>query len=690
MRDYEQSRFRERLRLRLLLLGAAVLCWTVLLGYRLYQVQVLEGEDYRQQSLAQQQGFIELSPRRGEILDRTLAPLAVSVPVETICAQPPQVTEARAAAQRLAPILQLNVEELYSKLASDKGFVYLARKVSPQVAQAVLDLELDGIFTRQESGRYYPARELAAHVLGFVGDDGRGLGGLEYRYQDQLQGEKVRLNVKVDARRRRYESEETDASTRGNDLVLTLDKGLQFIAEQVLRETVEKHRAKNGSAILMDPASGAVLAMASYPAFNPNDYSGESEEHFRNRAVRAIYEPGSTFKILSLAAVLNEELVEPGELIDCRVGSVVLGGKVYREASYKDYGVLSFDQVVAKSSNVGTIRLTLRLGENALYDYLRRYGFGSRTGIDLPGEESGILRPVERWSKLSVGALSIGQEVGVTPLQVVSAVSAVANGGFKVQPHLVDRILSAGGDLLWQRGPRRRRILRRQTADRMKEALQLVVEKGTGTSSQLDGYTSAGKTGTAQKFVNGAYSRSKYIPSFVGFAPARDPVLAGVVVIDEPQGRYYATEVAAPAFREMMQRALIHLQVPKDAPRPARGKKERLRMAASMELPAAGGLYVDGLTERAPEAPLQRGEGRTVQIPDFSGLSMREVLSRSSRLGLRMKARGRGVAVAQSPPAGSYLAPDSTFQVHFSQRGPNEDKDAVERTHVAGPGGHRP
>ncbi|HSR51138.1 MAG TPA: penicillin-binding protein [Acidobacteriota bacterium] len=717
-----QSRFRRRLRRRLQLLGVLAVLWVSVLGFRLYQVQVLKGPDYLRLSAEQQKGFIELNARRGEILDRSGSALAASVPVETICAHPPQVENPQEAARKLAPILQMEAAELASRLSSQRGFVYVARKVNPQTAQQVLDLELPGIFTQPESRRYYPSRGLAAHVLGFVGDDGQGLSGLEYQYQDQLAGEKVRVNVKVDALRRRYESEKSAAGTRGNDLVLTLDKGLQFIAEQVLEETVNEHRAKSGSAVLLDPESGAVLAMASYPGFNPNDYAAADPEDFRNLAVRAIYEPGSTFKILTLAAVVNEGLVEPGELIDCEVGNVVLGGKVYREASYKSYGVLSFDQIVAKSSNVGTIQLTLRLGQDGLYRYLTDYGFGRQTGIELPGEEAGILRSPDRWSKLSIGALSIGQEVGVTPLQVVSAVSAVANGGFKVRPYLVDRVVSSAGRVVWQSEQKRRRILRRHTADRMKEALQSVVEHGTGRSSQLDGYTSAGKTGTAQKFINGAYSTSKYVPSFVGFAPAKRPLLAGVVVIDEPQGKYYATDVAAPAFRKMMQRALIHLRVPEDAPRES-GSDSRLRLASAREHSRPGGLYNSAAQgSLGSEAPLRQasappsgdaspepsgseplgaearafspGPGsrspEAFQVPDFSGLSLREVLSRSSRLGLRLKAVGRGVAVTQSPRPGRYAQPGSTFEVHFSQRGPREDRHAIEGTHVAGSGGHRP
>ena len=598
-----QDSSRRRLLLRMAIAGLGLSVWAAALCMRLYEIQVVQSSDFRAKAEQQQKGFIEIARHRGEILDRRLNPLAVSVPVDSLFAHPHQVEDARQASITLAPLLERPAAELERLLESEKPFVYLARCISPQIAEKVSQLGMQGIFSHPETRRYYPNRELASQLLGFVGTDGAGLSGLEYRYEEHLGGQKARVQVRVDARRRSYHQDEVTARTRGNTLVLHIDQSLQFIAEQVLRETVEAHRARSGTAVIMDPHSGAVLAMASYPDFNPNNYRDYDSEFYRNRAIRETYEPGSTFKIFTLAAVLNEGLVSLGEEINCKAGSLRLASKVYREAGNHDYGVLNFGQVVAKSSNIGTIRLGMRLGEDQLHDYIRLFGFGMKSKVDLPGEEAGLLRPPAQWSRLSIGALSIGQEVGVTALQIVSAISAVANGGEQVQPHVVKQILNSREEPVWQPKLQRRRILRQSTARLMKQALELAVQSGTGSKAALNGYSSAGKTGTAQKIVDGAYSKTLHVPSYVGFAPAEDPVLAAVVVINEPQGEYYASKVAAPAFRRDHGAVL-------DGPRGAsRPSPQAPRAAPTFAVACLRG------TSRAPghlkQGQRSRGPGRT-------------------------------------------------------------------------------
>ena len=524
-----------------------------------------------------------------------------------------------------------------------------------------------------------------------MGTDGAGLSGLEYLYQDELKGQRARVGVRVDARRRSYSQDQVNQRTRGNTLVLNIDKGLQFIAEQVLRETVKSHAARSGTAVLMNPKTGAVLAMASYPDFNPNRHQDYDPEFYRNRAVQEIYEPGSTFKIFSLSAVLNEQLVSMDEDINCRAGSIQLGSKVYREAGYHDYGILKFNQVVAKSSNIGTIRLVLRLGEEGLYSYMRRQGFGEKTGIDLPGEEAGLLRPTNQWSPLSIGALSIGQEIGVTAVQIASALSTVANGGYRVRPQIVRQILNPRGETVWQARPQQRRVLSSGTARLMREAMSEVVESGTGDSAALNGYSSAGKTGTAQTIVNGVYSKTLHIPSFAGFAPLDDPALAAVVTIHEPRGEYYAAKVAAPAFRQIMQRALMHLEVPRDLPLRPRKRQQTSALATSAEPEGRGGISEESGQARGAEQD-SRGvpgdgsgrDGRHVvvlersssrQLPDFTGMSLRRVLDWSNRLGLHLQAEGSGMAVSQRPTPGSGVYSGMPLQVQFSRRAQGRQKD---------------
>ena len=684
---------------RLVLVYALVLAWTLGIGARLVYLQVFQVQKYRQLAGDQQSGFVEISSRRGEIRDRRLEDLAISIRADSLYAQPGQIKKVIEAAQSLAPILGMKVGEVHKKLLTSREFVYLGRKLTNEQIQAVRQLNIDGLGFQKESKRVYPGANLACHVLGFVGIEDEGLSGLEYLYNDSLKGAKTRVPLRLNARRETFERLADVRLSDGHTVVLNLDRSIQFAAEQVLRETVEKSRAINGSAIVMDPNNGEILAIASYPVFNPNDYRHSREEARRNRAILEIYEPGSTFKIITLAAVLNEGLADPDEAIDCRVGTLRLAGKVYREA-HNSYGTLTFRQVLAKSSNVGTIKFGLRLGDDRFYSYIQRFGFGSKTGIELPGEQNGLLRPPSEWSKISIGAISIGQEVGVTPIQMVRAMAAVGNGGYLVEPRLVRQILTASGDVEFRPEQKRVRILNENTAARMKEALAMVVNEGTGRNASLNGYTSAGKTGTAQKFINGQYSHEKFVASYVGFAPLLEPRLAAIVVINEPQGSYYGGTVAAPAFSRIMERALMYLNVPQDRPMSPEGKPQgvpgepglerarSLTMAKNAGRPADANASNDSTWAEESEGPdnleetvLSLIEDTTppprvgnlvtvntdsLQLPDFTGWNLRDVAREGARLGLRMKISGSGTAVAQRPPAGSRVARQTVCEVYFS------------------------
>lgn len=661
----------KRLLLRRLLIAYFVLaCWTLGLFARLVYLQVLEKDHYRLQAKGQREGFVDVSRRRGDILDRHLEELAISVQMGSVFAHPSQLGDPLKAAQVLAPILRQHTEEVYKKLIAKRTFVYLARKISPRQAEKIRRLDLRGIHFQKEDKRVYPNRQLASHVLGFVGVDNDGLSGLEYHYNHLIRGEKTRVSVRMDALRQNYEGKTTATQSEGNILVLNIDKSLQYIVEEILQKKVESSQAISGSAIVMDPNNGEILAMASYPCFDPNRPGDYPEEERRNRSILEIYEPGSTFKIIPTAAVLNEGLAQASETLDCRVGTLRIAGKVYREATHS-YGLLTFNQIMARSSNVGTIKLGLRLGEEKLYRYIKRFGFGEKTGIDLPGEQAGLLRPPSQWSKISIGALSIGQEIGITPLQMIRAMAVVANGGYLVKPRLVRRILEPGGEVLHAPKPAKFRVLDTQTTVRVKEALRTAVEEGTGTSAGLSGYSSAGKTGTAQKFIDGSYSDTQFIASYVGFAPLENPALAAMVVINEPEGLYYGSQVAAPAFKQIMERSLIHLRIPQDQ----RVRRELARakdiLLTEEELPPQKlEQTVQVLRQQEPLAKESQHivilEAESFLLPDFSGRSFREVVRECARLGLRLKVSGRGVAVGQRPRAGGPVFQGAVCEVFFS------------------------
>ena len=668
------------------LLGAYLIfaLWLLGLSGRLIYLQIYKSEEYRLRAVQQQVGFIDLSPKRGDIVDRHLDPLAISVTIDSIFAHPQKVNEPLATARILAPILQLEEHHLYKKLISRERFVYLARKLPPRQAEKIRKLDLGGIYFQEETKRVYPGRELAAHVLGFVGLDNEGLSGLEYLYNDFIKGEKTRVNLRFDAKRHSYYSGTSVTQTQGNILVLNIDSTIQYIAQQALEEAVTSSGALNGTAIVMDPHTGEVLAMTSYPSFNPNCYADFTSNARRNRGILDIYEPGSTFKVVTFSAVLNEGLTDPWETIDCRIGTLRIAGKVYREAK-RSFGFLPVTEVLAKSSNVGTIKLGLRLGKEKLYEYVRRLGFGQKTQIDLPGEQAGLLRPPAQWSRVSIGAISIGQELGATPLQVLRATSTIANGGLLTAPRVVRHVLTPQGEVLYKPTLESHQVLSRRTVSQMKEALSQVVLEGTGKSAKLEGYSSGGKTGTAQKFIDGQYSMVSYVASYVGFAPLHQPALCTIVVIDEPKKHYYGGQVAGPAYKQIMERSLIHLRVPQDQP------VKTWQSAQTVTSPKPVSPAADGIPALEQRLPLQTLEEtiltliqeqsvhsehrssitvntNTFSLPDFTGLSLREAARQCAQLGLRLKIIGDGNAVGQRPASGSKVSKDTVCEIFF----PNE------------------
>jgi cell division protein FtsI (penicillin-binding protein 3) len=538
--------------------------WIAAIAGRLYYLQVKQHEHYVSKAARQQQRVIKLDPPRGTIYDARGRELAVSVQVDSAYAVPSEVRDPRDAAAKLAQAVPgLDAKKLARELARDREFIWVARKLDPPVAEAVRALKLDGIHFLPEAKRYYPMRELAAQVLGYVGTDNNGLAGLELLYDEKVAGKPGLRTVLRDASGAMVVAPGLSFAEAepGQDLHLTLDAAIQHIVERELQRAVEERGASRGMAVFLDPRTGGVLAMASYPSFDPNEFGRYSSARWRNRTIMDVYEPGSTFKIITGAAALGSGMVHATDELDCEMGSIVVYGKRIRD--HKPFGRLTFAQVLEKSSNVGVIKAALIVGDQRLYKTIRGFGFGRPTGIDLPGEGSGILHPMERWGMRGKAYISFGQGISVTPLQLASAVTAVANEGTLMKPHVVAGV--GRGDIVQvsQTGPAVvGHPMAPATARELSLLLEGVVLHGTGKGAGVPGYRVAGKTGTAQIPVRGGYSHNGYLPSFVGFAPVDRPVMVGVVAIAEPQGwEYHGGQVAAPVFGAIARQVLLYLGV---------------------------------------------------------------------------------------------------------------------------------
>lgn len=573
---------------RLAIVSGLGVAWVVLIAARLYDLQVMRYEHYAGKAERQQQRVVTLDPPRGTIYDARGRELAVSIQVDSAYAVPPEIEDPAGAARKIAAVVPgLDVKKLARHLSGERDFVWVARKLDPPVAARVHALDLKGIYFVPESKRYYPMGELAAQVLGYVGTDNHGLAGLELVYDEEIAGKPGVRTVLRDARRGTVVSPDLSFAEPepGHDLHLTLDATVQHIAEQELEKAVRDRHAKRGSAIFLDPQTGGVLAMASYPSFDPNDFGTYPAESWRNRAIADVYEPGSTFKVITAAAGLEAGVVKVDDVIDCGMGSITIW-KGIRVRDTHSYGQLTFAQVISKSSNVGVIRIAMKLGDERLYRTIRNFGFGRPSGIDLPGESGGILHPVERWGPIDKAYVAFGQGVSVTALQLVTATAAVANGGELLKPYVVAAV--SRGEARVAKHPRPPvvgRAVSSATAQEVTRLLEGVVTEGTGRSAAVKGYRVAGKTGTAQIPVRGGYRG--YLPSFVGFAPADRPVVVGLVAVAEPQGGlYYGAQVAAPAFSAIIRQVLLYRGVHPERDRPALWPGETRTVMASLPGPA--------------------------------------------------------------------------------------------------------
>jgi cell division protein FtsI (penicillin-binding protein 3) len=688
-------------RIRIAVCGVVLTSLFVAVGKRAFNLQVREADRLRAMAEEQYLREIELPPRRGRILDRNGADLASTADVDSIYCNPRQLPDPREAARKLARVLVgIDRIELEKKLSQRRFFAWVKRKVTPEEAAAVKALGFPGMAFTREPRRFYPNRSLAATVMGHAGSDGGGLDGVELALDKHLRGTTSSVQGVRDALGRDIAVDGTmDApSTSGSDAVLTIDRYLTFITERALAAGATEHHAKGAVAIMMDPRSGEVLAMASVPTFNPNEPIGPAEAEARNRAITDTYEPGSTMKTFTIASALDAGVVKPDDRFDCLMGRMMVGK--YSIHDTHPHGVLTTAEVFKFSSNIGATKIARRLGRDAFADALARFGFGHPTGIGLPGERSGVVRPVEKWGDIGFANISFGQGIAVTPLQMIAGVSAIAGGGIYRQPRIVARVVEPDGTIDAPSAAPDRRVMSAGAARTMLGIMRGVTEHGgTAPQAAIDGYAVGGKTGTAQKVANGHYDSSKWVSSFIGVVPADDPRLAIIVVVDEPQGSHLGGVVAAPIFKEIAEEALRYLRVPPtidlvaaaangksngkgttargSAKEPAWAttpKATEADEAASNDTPASDlPLDDDALGEdpalaekwaevagaeggggggRVPDAPIDQ-----IEVPDFAGMSLGQAIHAARKSGVELafddpEGRATGMALRQRPAAG--------------------------------------
>jgi len=683
-----QSTRRLRWLLRLLL------AWAGAIFARLLWLQVIHHEELLKLAQQQQQKVVEVPALRGTIFDRIGQPLAKTLPAESICVNPQRIPDPAVAADLLAPLLELDGGQLldhirWAKLRG-RGFLWVKRKVSAEEAARVRSLKLDWVEFRPEMRRFYPRGTLASHVVGSTGmvDDGdveRGNAGIEQAFDEELSGRPGLARVYTDVKQNVYDSVVTRPPDPGEDITLTIDPNLQYVAEKELDKTIVSSHAKTGSIVALDPSTGEVLAMANYPRFDSNEAPSPEEPAGArsNLAITTPFEPGSVFKTITLSAALETTNLRPDSIINCGNGTINLFGRIIHD--HNSYSALSMADVLAKSSNIGAVNIALKVGERAMYDYVRRFGFGEKTGIELPGESAGMLRRVEQWTPSSIGSIAFGHEVSATALQLAVAGAVIANGGLRVHPQIVLCRRKPGQPEERYRAEKPVRVIAPETAITMRQMMEGVVLRGTAKGlANLRGYTSGGKTGTAQIFdVKGHVYTHAYNASFVGFAPVADPKIVIAVTLNNTTGGTagYGGPVAAPVFREVATTALRMLDVPKDLPEKSpqgdkaeAGEKTSPAGTQSVSSVTPPPVQTDAPAADADGSPAMNLDRRTFfdasgakRTPDFRGMSLRAVLEESSAAGLQVEVEGSGLARNQDPPPGAPLGTQGRVRVQFGR-----------------------
>lgn len=714
---------------RLLFFAGLLSLWMVAVCFRLVYMQVAHYGDWVSRALRQQSRTINVEPRRGNIYDRNGSELAMSIYVDSIFAVPSEIPDAESTASILGNVLNTDPEDILARMKASRNFAWVLRKVDAETSQRVRNLNLKGIYFRKEPKRFYPKRELASQVLGYVGLDDEGLGGIELEFNDDLQGIPGRELISVDARRKFFGRVERQPEP-GQNIVLTIDSTIQYIAEKELAQGIQDTKAIAGTVVVQNPRTGEILALANFPTFNPNVFNQVPKEALKNRAVSDVYEPGSVFKTVTYSSAMEEHLVKPDDRIDCQGGSINVFGLVIRD--HEKLGVLTASEAYAHSSDVAAIKVGMRLGNERFASYIKSYGFGMQTGIELPGETRGLTKPANRWSKVSIGAISMGQEVGVTPVQVISMISTIANDGIYTPPRIVAGELppNAGPKPVMFRPAQQHRVVSPETSVQMKKMMEGVVLFGTARRAMLDGYSAAGKTGTAQKVdpKTGTYSKTKYIASFVGFAPVNEPTLSIAVILDSAEGLHQGGQVCAPVWRRIAQQVLEYMHVPHDLELKNDLKRQLMMasakddvdessdhlgtplvmndadqgttsaeagkpttspapVAANRAQVAQASLHQpdDTLTAAVPanttqpgtpmsEQPSSPGNGTAIVevnggalVPSFVGKTLRSAVESAQQQGVEISIVGTGIAREQFPPPGARLTAGQRVTVRFSR-----------------------
>lgn len=671
----------------------ALLCcfiWVGAIALRLVFLQVLRHDAYLARANRQRQSVVALDPERGPILDSKNRQMAISIASVSVYAMLEEMENPDHSLQAIASVISIDPDDILER-NKGKSFAWVARKIPQDKAEQLRKMQIPGIYFTTESRRYYPNKDLAAHVLGFVGLDNKGLSGVEYQYESVVSGVPGKLFALRDAKRRLLMpsgSNSVVTPTVGRTLQLTIDSGIQHIAERELAAAIEEQDANGGSVIIMNPRTGEILALANAPAFNPNAFSQVVARQWKNRAIQDYYEPGSTFKPVVAAAALDLGLVRPEDEFDCQWGAIQLaGGHILKD--HKAFGTLTFQQIIEKSSNVGMIKVGMKVGPDSLYRFAGMFGFGQKTGIDLPGESPGIVRPVNRWSAISIGAVSIGQEIGVTPVQVLRMMTAIANGGSLVTPHLVSRISDSTGEMKPTVFAQPQPLpLKHETLEILHSFLEGVVADGSGTLAQIPGYRVAGKTGTAQRIGrSGTYADGGYIASFVGFAPVENPAFSMIVLLDGPKKEYYGGRVAAPLFRKIGQQVLKYLDIPPDqaTENPALNAESAFPRGTEAEYPE--GIEPVAYTpppdqHHKPVPATDDGTADGLVMPSLYGRTAREAIEVLSRKGLPFRLMGTGAVVRQWPAPGARPAKDDLIILTLDtnpQRVPSTGTDPNEQ-----------
>ena len=654
---------------RVRVLAALMAIWSVVIGARLFFLQIVESKNYIEKAAHHQQDTVRITPRRGDILDTDGNVLASSVIVDSLFAKPNEMTDPAAVARELAPLINIAVKDLTRKLDPDKHWVFVKRKITLRERQLIEKAKLPGVGFRQEFKRFYPYRKTAAHLLGYVDMDEVGKSGLEASYNRLVGGEPGTMLLLRDAHGKTYQREQ-QVPLAGANLTTTIDRNVQFFVEQELAAVAQQTHAAGVSILVMDPNSGAILGNANWPTYDPNWYRNSPETSWTlNPSLGMVYEPGSTFKMVTVAAALEEGLAKPDEKIFCENGAIVLHGR--RIEDHDPYGWLTVSEIIQNSSNVGAIKLGLRVGQERLKSYIDRYGFGQKTKVDLPAEAPGLVRNLADWQKTSIASISMGHELAVTPLQIAAMVSTVANGGIRYKPYVVKKIDDPRQGIT-EIKPSGERVMSQETARQLRSMLEDVVTDGTAKTSRLEGYRAAGKTGTAQKVdtVNGGYFKSKYVSSFAGFVPVSNPKLAIVVVIDDPKGQHFGGMIAAPVFKRIAEQSLRAMSVVPDVPDYAPRYTVTPERTKEKPAPPSGTKKPDynvlDATLRAPlggQRALELGE---ILVPDYAGQSFRRAVDDSIKLGLEPISVGSGRVVAQSPPPGTPVRPGTEIRLTLS------------------------